>query len=428
MRTVASQERRRLMTLFELVSVLLLLASVLGIINRRYVHLPRSIGLMAGSLMLSVIVILVDRAVDFVDLQQSWARLVTDSDLPHVFLDGLLAFMLFAGTLHLDMAALRSQKWTVLALSTVGVLLATAIYGFGIRYVFGGAVPLPWCLALGALLAPTDPIAVGGLLREAGLPPGPMAVVNGESLFNDGVAVVVFAATVEYANGQAASISELELEFLIEAGGGILLGLVTGWLSYRPVRLVEDVTLELTVTLALVTCTYSLAQVMHVSGPLAVVAAGMLTSERSTRFGMTEESRRQVVAFWDLVDELLNAMLFLLLGFALLSVKISVPLAEAAAGGIALSIAARLISVAVPTALIHFRSVPKFRSIAVLTWGGLRGGISVALALTLQPSDYRGDLLAVCYAVVVFTILVQGLTMPRLVRWLYPQKVTAIPQ
>nr|WP_294522300.1 sodium:proton antiporter [uncultured Rhodopila sp.] len=416
------------MTSFELISILLLLAAVLGIINRRYLHLPRTIALMAGSLVLSVIIILVDRSLDFVDLQQDWATLVTKNDLPHVFLDGLLAFMLFAGTLHVDMSALRSQKWTVLVLSTVGVLLATALYGFGIWFVFGGGVPLPWCLALGALLAPTDPIAVGGLLREAGLPAGPMAVVNGESLFNDGVAVVVFAAAVEYANGQAASISELELEFLIEAGGGMLLGLVTGWLSYRAVRLVDDVALELTVTLALVTCTYSLAQALHVSGPLAVVVAGLITSDRSTRFGMSEASRRDVIAFWDLVDELLNAMLFLLLGFALLSVKISVPLAEAAAGGIALAVATRLISVAVPTTLLHFRSSPKFKSIAVLTWGGLRGGISVALALTLQPSPYRGDLLAVCYAVVVFTILVQGLTMPRLVRWLYRPKVTAIPR
>jgi CPA1 family monovalent cation:H+ antiporter len=416
------------MTSFELVSVLLLLAAILGIINHRYLHLPRTIGLMAGSLVLSVIIILVDRSVDFVDLRQDWTTLVTDTDLPHVLLDGLLAFMLFAGTLHVDMASLRTQKWTVLALSTIGVLLATAIYGFGIWFVFAGAVPLPWCLTLGALLAPTDPVAVGGLLRDAGLPPGPMALVNGESLFNDGVAVVVFAATVAYANGHAMSATALELEFLTEAGGGILLGLATGWLAFRAVRLVDDVGLELTVTLALATCTYSLAAAMHVSGPLAVAVAGLVTSERSARLAMTEASRQQITAFWDLVDELLNAMLFLLLGFALLSVKITVPLLISAAGGIGLAIVARLISVAVPTALVHFRSLPKFKTIALLTWGGLRGGISVALALTLQQSDYRGDLLAVCYAVVVFTILVQGLTMPALVRRLYPPKITAMPQ
>ncbi len=416
------------MTSFELVSVLLLLAATLGIINHRYLHLPRAIGLMAGSLVLSVIIILVDRSVAAIDLQRSWATLVTDSDLPHVFLDGLLAFMLFAGTLHVDVAALRSQKWTVLALSTLGVLMATAIYGFGIWFVFQGAVPLPWCITLGALLAPTDPIAVGGLLREAGLPAGPMALVNGESLFNDGVAVVVFAAALEYANGQTVSASAIELEFVTEAGGGLLLGLVTGWLAFQALRLVDDVSLELTVTLALATCTYSLAAALHISGPLAVVVAGFVTSERSTRLAMTEASRHQITAFWDLVDELLNAMLFLLLGFSLLSVTISVPLLISAAGGIGLALVSRLISVAVPTTLVHFRSLPKFKSIAVLTWGGLRGGISVALALTLKPSDYRGDLLAVCYAVVVFTILVQGLTMPALVRRLYRPKVKAIPR
>lgn len=407
------------MSSFEFVSALLLLAAILGMVNERFLHLPRTIGLMAGSLVLSIIIILVDRAVDVVELRQWWAQLVASTDMPHVFLDGLLAFMLFAGSLHVDMDSLREQKWTVLALATIGVLLATALYGAGIWFIFPGAMPLPWCFVLGSLLAPTDPIAVGGLLKEAGLPPGLLAVVNGESLFNDGVAVVIFAVAVEWANGHVTTPAAFGQDLLIEAGGGLALGFTTGYLAYRALRLINEPALELTITLALVSVTYSLAATMHVSGPLAVVVAGLLTGHRSTRFAMTQRSREQVILFWDMMDELLNAMLFLLMGLALLSVEISVRLLVAAACGIALALVTRLISVAIPTALVHLRSLPKVRGIAVLTWGGLRGGISVALALTLGPSPYRGTMLAVCYGVVVFTILVQGLSMPMLIRWLY---------
>jgi len=407
------------MSSFEFVAALLLLAAILGIVNHRTIRLPRTIALMAGSLLLSVAIILIDRSVAVVELREWWQDLVEATDLPHVFLDGLLAFMLFAGSLHVDMDSLQQQKWTVLALATLGVLLATALYGVGIWFVFAKSVPLPWCFALGALLAPTDPIAVGGLLKQAGLPPALLAVVNGESLFNDGVAVVIFTVALDWAGGHVTTPATIAAELLTEAGGGVILGLATGTIAYRALRLIDDPALELTITLALVAVTYSLASVLHVSGPLAVVVAGLLTGHRATRFAMTDLSREQVILFWDMMDELLNAVLFLLMGFALLSVEMSLRLLIAAAGGIALALATRLISVAVPTTLVHLRTLPKARGIAVLTWGGLRGGISVALALTLEPSPYRGPLLAVCYAVVVFTILVQGLSMPLLVRRLY---------
>jgi CPA1 family monovalent cation:H+ antiporter len=246
-----------------------------------------------------------------------------------------------------------------------------------------------------------------------------LAVVNGESLFNDGVAVVLFASTLQWANGHAAGVADFAAELLTEGGGGLLLGFVTGYIAYRALRLIEDPALELTITLALVTVTYAGAAILHVSGPLAVVVAGVLTGHRAKRFAMTDISREQVFLFWDLIDELLNAVLFLLMGFALLSVEFSVRLLIDSVAGIALAFVTRLVSVAVPTALVHMRTLPRLRGIAVLTWGGLRGGISIALALTLEPSPYRGSLLAVCYAVVVWTILVQGLSMPLLVRRLY---------
>lgn len=413
------------MSSFAFVSVLLLLAAVLGSVNHLSLRLPRTIALMVGSLLLSVAIILADRFFASVELRQWWENLVTTKDLPHVFLGSMLAFMLFAGSLHVDVGRLLAQKWTVLSLATLGVLMASTLYAVGIWLIFAGAVPLPWCFVLGALLAPTDPIAVGGLLRDAGLPPGLLAVVNGESLFNDGVAVVVFAISLNWANGASTTVATIARDLLTQGGGGMMLGLATGFLAYRALRLIDDPGLELTITLALVTVTYSLAEAIGVSGPLAVVVAGLLTGHRSTRFAMTDLSRQQVVLFWDLIDELLNAVLFLLVGFALLSVDLDWMVLRAAGGGVVLALLTRLVSVAVPTALVHLRRRPKLSGIAVLTWGGLRGGISVAMALTLEASPYRGALLAVCYAVVVFTILVQGLSMPMLIRWLYRQPVTA---
>lgn len=415
------------MSLFAFAAAVLALISIFGIINELWLGLPRMIALMAGSLILSGVIMLMDPWVDFVQMRHFWNQLVAAADLPHLFLNGLLAFMLFAGSLHVEVEHLRERKWAVLALAVLSTSLATIIYGYGVWLILARQVPLPWCLTLGAVLAPTDPIAVGGLLRQAGLPPPLLAVVDGESLFNDGVSVVLFSLMLEWANGHTASPSDFMIDLLTQAGGGVLLGLVGGYVAYRALRLSSEASLEMIITLALVTVTYAVAQAIHVSGPLAVVVAGLLTGHRSTRFAMTDVSREQVVLFWDLVDELLNAMLFLLMGFELLSVEFTGSLLLVSAAAIVLSLLTRFITVAIPAMFARrLQRIQKMRSVAILTWGGLRGGISVALALTLEPSPHRGELQAICYAVVVWTILVQGLTMPILVRRLYPP--TEAPQ
>ena len=414
-----------MMTPFAFFSALLLLVAVLGILNERYVKLPHTIALLAGSLMLSGMVLVVDSAVDTIDLRGAWREFVAEMDLPHLFLDGMLALMLFAGTLHVNLRTLRSEKYTIAALATVSVIMATFLYGLGIWVLLAGTVPLIWCLTLGALLAPTDPVAVSGLLRKAGLPADQMALVNGESLFNDGVAVLLFSLMLNLAAGHMAHAPAIVGMFLWETIGAMVLGTFAGRLSNWALRLVDVPPLALVVTLAAACVTYTVSHMINVSGPMAVVMTGLIIAHRGTRRVLSPASRALVVGFWEAVDEVLNALLFVLLGFSLLSLETRPGALWVASAGVVLALATRLVSVAIPTFVIHFRGLPPFRTVALLTWGGLRGGISIALALTLQDTPYRAELLTQCYAVVVFSIIVQGLTMPRVVRWLYPASRSA---
>ena len=336
----------------------------------------------------------------------------------------LLALLLFAGSLHVNLGDLRQRARTVLALATAGVILATGIFGAGIWLLLmavGIPVPLGWCLVIGAILAPTDAVAVEGLLSQVNLPPLLRAIISGESLFNDGAAVVLFSTTLALTGGHTDKVwhGRLVEAILIEGTGGIALGAAAGYVTCWLVRRTAEQTLALTISLALVLCTYRAAAALEVSGPIAVVTAGIVFS---TRLGATPgmaRLRSSLATMWTLVDDLLNTILYMLIGFVAIAIDMSWQAMLATLLAVPLALLTRFVSVAIPRLILDLRVANLVRSLAVLTWAGLRGGVSIALALVLPPSPYRDLLLAICFGVVIFTVVVQGLSLPRIVGAFY---------
>lgn len=409
--------------LFSLLAIITVVSAVFSYVNIRFLKLPNTIGLMAMALALSLVVIVLGKinpaALEFV------TGIMSRVDFSEIVLEVMLSFLLFAGALHVDMNKLAEQKWVIFSLATVGVLISTFVLGtlfFYACHLFGYPVRYIYALLLGALISPTDPIAVLGILKEAKVPKNIEIAITGESLFNDGVGVVVFLSILEIATFGAteATVSDTAILFAKEVFGGIGLGLLFGWLTYSLMRSIDHYQTEVLLSVGLVMGIYALALALHFSAPLAVVACGLFIGNTGRNSAMSEQTLAYLDKFWELVDEFMNAVLFVLIGFEIVLLTFIGKYFWLGVVAIAISLLARWLAVSLP--LLALRSRTNFIPKAdwILTWGGLRGGISIALALSIPAEMNREVILSVTYIIVIFSILVQGLTLGRLVKRLNP--------
>ncbi len=400
--------------------MLIVLAATFGYLNRRFLQLPPAIGYTFMGLLASLVVVAFDALLPASRVGADVAGFLSRIDFHATLMDGMLSFLLFAGALHVDWTEMRKGRWPILLLSTLGVLLSTFLVGLGsylISSVTGLGLSFTWCLVFGALISPTDPVAVMAILKRTMVSPTLEATVAGESLFNDGVGVVVFTIMLAAATGaepfSAANAARL---FAIEAGGGILMGLAAGWIGYRAMRALDDYQTEVMISLAIVMGGYALSHWLHVSGPVAMAVAGLLIGNHGVAHAMSDTTRDYLLKFWSLIDAILNAVLFLLIGLEILTLPADLRLLLLGLLAIPLVMGARTVSVLAPLALL--RPVLDLGRLAPITliWGGMRGGISVALALGLPEGPMRSSILAATYMVVLFSVLVQGATIERVLR------------
>jgi CPA1 family monovalent cation:H+ antiporter len=404
------------MDLFDITTILIALAALFSYLNHRYFHLPNTVGLMLCGLLISGGLIALGHFESGV--QREAADIVERIDFDRILLHGMLSFLLFAGALHVNLNDLLQQRWTILSLSTVGVLISTFLVGgftWTILNLLNLQMPFIYCVLFGALISPTDPIAVLAILKTARASDSLTAKISGESLFNDGIGVVVFIVLLEIAGGNHEITPwGVALLFGKEALGGIIFGFCVGLIAYWMLKSVDNYQVEILITLALATGGYTLADGLHISGPLAIVVAGLLIGNHGRALAMSSVTRERLDTFWELLDEILNAILFVLIGLEMVVLTLMGRYLVAGVIIIPLVLFARFVSVGIPIALLRMKREFSPNVIKILTWGGLRGGISVALALSLPPGSNREMILAMTYLVVVFSIVVQGLTIRKL--------------
>lgn len=408
------------MSTLNIAATLLCIAAIFSYLNYRFVRLPTTIGIMLIALTVSLALIAIDHFGP--DVAGLYARpLLHSIDFDKTLMHGMLSFLLFAGALHIHLDDLLDKKWIVASLASFGVILSTAIVGISSWYILnsmGIEIPLIYALVFGALISPTDPVAVIGILKTAGASRSLETKIAGESLFNDGVAVVIFIALLNIATGTGhASPEHIALLFVEEAIGGALFGLAIGWITYLMLKSVDNYQVEVLLTLALVMGGYAMASSLHLSGPIAIVMAGLLIGNQGRRMAMSDQTRKNLDMFWELLDEILNAVLFVLIGLEVLVLTFKT---EYLVAGIVLALVvllARFISVGMPISLFRLRTSFHPHVVKLLTWSGLRGGISVALALSLPEGPARDTIVAITYVIVIVSIVTQGLTVRRLVEF-----------
>ena len=397
---------------FDAASFLIVLAAALGYLNHRYLKLPSTVGLTVMGAVASMLVVLYDRLLPASTLAEQLSGFLRELDFHATLMEGMLSFLLFAGAMHVDWAHMRKGRWPILVFSTAGVMISTVLVGFAFQALtglLGISIPLIWCFVFGALISPTDPVAVMGVMKRAAMPDTLQATVAGESLFNDGVGVVVFSILLSIALGtEPFTISLAASHFAQEALGGGALGLAAGWIAFRAMHSIDDYNIEVMISLAVVMGGYSLALALHVSGPVAMAVAGLVIGNHGVTHAMSDVTRDYLIKFWALIDEILNAVLFLLIGLEVITLALEGRLVLAGLGAIIIVMAARAISVGLPLRAMRRAIDMGPLAFPTLVWGGLRGGISVALALSLPESEIRTALLVSTYAVVLFAVIIQG--------------------
>lgn len=396
---------------FDIAAALVLLTAVFGYLNHRFFGLPRTIGLTVMGAVASLIVVAIDNLIPGAGNSHAIRTFLEDIDFRFVLMEGMLSFLLFAGALHIDIHDMRRAKWSIGIITVVGVLLSTATIGSGVWLMaaaFGRAIPLPWCMLFGALISPTDPVAVLGILKSAKVSPDLEATVAGESLFNDGVGIVVFTILLGIVTGaeHTTALTAGRL-FAVEALGGAVFGGTVGWMAFLAMRSINEHNLEVLITLALVMAGYALSHRLHVNGPIAMAVAGLIIGNQGRKHAMSEVTREYVTKFWSLIDEMLNAVLFLLIGLEVIVVLNDPGLVLFGLATIPVVLAARAVSVGVPMLGLRRVSPLSRGSFSILVLGGLRGGISIALALSVPDGPHKEAIVTITYVVVLFSVLLQ---------------------